>query len=411
MQETPGPATPVTTPEDSTRAAALRATFLRVFGEAAADDLPNRRVRVVRAPGRVNLIGEHTDYNDGFVFPMAIEPEVLIACRSRNDGMVRLASTAFEGQMVEFSVQRRIERGRPEWANYSRGVAAHLVGAGIPLCGMDALIANTLPLGGGLSSSAAVEVATGVALLTLAGLDMDPQRLALVCQKAEHTFAGVPCGIMDQTIVAGARAGHAMLLDCRDLSKQHIPIEPRELRVVIVNSMVRHALTGGEYAERRSQCQAGVDYFQSRHPEVRALRDVTPQMLAEAEGSLPTIVFQRCRHVVTEIARTVRAAELLSRHDYDELGQLLLQSHASLRDDYQVSTPELDLLVKESMTVRGVYGARMTGAGFGGCIVAIVQPRAVDALSAHLQNVYPGHTGVAPEVYVTTATAGAGVVE
>jgi galactokinase len=398
---------------------ALRAEFRRLFGDtpAAAAGFgqsaprPARRVRLVRAPGRVNLIGEHTDYNDGFVFPMAIEPEVRLACRSRDDGIVRLASTAFAGDVVEFSVQQKVEPAGPEWALYSRGVAAELLAAGIPLTGMDALIDNTLPLGSGLSSSAAVEVATARAFLTLAGLDMDPQRVALLCQKAEHEFPKVPCGIMDQTIVAGGRAGHAMLLDCRDLSKQYVLVDPLELRVVIVNSMAKHALTGGEYAERRGQCEQGVAHFRKRNPEVRALRDVSAAEVDQAEGKLPEVVLRRCRHVVGEIARTVKAAGLLAQRDYDEVGRLMVQSHASLRDDYEVSTPELDLLVDEAMTVKGVYGARMTGAGFGGCIVALVQPRSVEPLTAHLKKAYPTRTGKDPQVFVTTATAGAGEAE
>ncbi|HEX8915720.1 MAG TPA: galactokinase [Humisphaera sp.] len=390
---------------------ALKARFLARFGDQPGSPRPNRRTHVVRAPGRVNLIGEHTDYNDGFVFPMAIEPEVRLVCRGRDDGLVRLASAAFEGDPVEFSVQRKIEPGEPEWADYSRGVAAELVAAGVPLNGMDALIDNTLPVGSGLSSSAAVEVATAHAFLTLSGQDMDPQRVALLCQKAEHEFPKVPCGIMDQTIVAGGRAGHAMLLDCRDLSKQHVSIDPRELRVVIVNSMVKHALTGGEYRERREQCEAGVAHFKKLKPDVRALRDVTRDDLAAAEGKLDDLTFRRCRHVVTEIARTVQAAEQLGRRDYDAVGQLMYESHASLRLDYEVSTEELDLLVEEASKVRGVYGARMTGAGFGGCIVALVQPRAVEPLTEHLKKNYTARVGKEPQVYVTSATAGASVIE
>src|SRR5665213_1360411 len=225
--------------------AELREQFQKTFGAAMAEAAG---VKIIRAPGRVNLIGEHTDYNDGFVLPMAIEPEVRLACRSRTDGLVRLASTAFPGQIVEFSVQKKIERGEPKWANYSRGVAAELLAAGIPLVGMDALITNTLPVGGGLSSSAAVEVATGRALIALNGRTMQNDRLALLCQRAEHAYAGVPVGIMDQTIVASAKAGSAMLLDCRSMAKRYVTIDPNELRVVIVNSMVKHELTGGEYA-------------------------------------------------------------------------------------------------------------------------------------------------------------------
>ena len=219
---------------------------------------------------------------------------------------------------------------------------------------------------------------------------MDSQHLALLSQKAEHEFAGVPCGIMDQTIVAGGRAGTAMLLDCRDLSKRYVPIDPAKLRVVIVNSMVKHELAGGEYAERRHQCEAAVAYFQKAHPDVKALRDVTLAQVTAAEDELDELTFRRARHVVGEIARAAEAADQLEAGNYSRVGQLMVQSHDSLRDDYEVSTPELDFLVHQAMTVSGVYGARMTGGGFGGCIVALVRPEAVDRLSSHVNTRLPG---------------------
>jgi galactokinase len=382
----------------------LKANFLNVFG-------PGKKLHVVRAPGRVNLIGEHTDYNDGFVFPMAIEPEVNIVCRAREDGMVRLASTVFPNEFVEFSLQKPIERAKPTWGNYSRGVAAELIEAGIPLSGMDALISNTLPVGGGLSSSAAIEVSTATALLALAGLSMDPQRLALICQKAEHEYALVPCGIMDQTIVAAGKPGTAMLLDCRDLSKSFIPLDPKELRVVVVNSMVKHELSGGEYAQRRKQCEEGVAILQKTHKGVRALRDVTMPMVDAAKHEMSDVVYRRCRHVVGENTRTVTAANNLTNRNYEEAGELMVQSHDSLRDDYEVSCPELDFLAAEAMKVRGVYGARMTGGGFGGCIVALTQPRSVSALTEHLHKTYTQKFGRQPTSFDTTATAGASVIE
>jgi galactokinase len=383
---------------------AVRQQFTDIFGG-------DGHIRIVRAPGRVNLIGEHTDYNDGFVFPMAIEPHVLIVCRARSDGNVRLASTVFPKQIVEFSLERKIARGEPKWANYPKGVAAELIGAGIPLIGMDALVSNTLPVGGGLSSSAAIEVGTARAFLALAGTTMDPQRIALLCQKAEHEYAGVPVGIMDQTIVAAGKAGHALLLDCRDLSKQYIPIDANELRVVIVNSMVKHELSGGEYAERRRQCEEGVAYFRKSNPDIRALRDVTMAQVQAAKKDLPDVVFRRCRHVVGENARTTEAAQQLTARNYERVGELMVQSHNSLRDDYEVSVEELDYLAAQSMTIKGVYGARMTGGGFGGCIVALVQPRSVDPLTNHLNTVYPAKFAKQPGVFVTTATEGAQVVE
>jgi galactokinase len=286
-----------------------------------------------------------------------------------------------------------------------------MIAAGIPLVGMDALFSNSLPVGGGLSSSAAIEVGTARALLTLSGVDMDPSRIALLCQKAEHEYAGVPVGIMDQTIVAAGKAGHAMLLDCRDLSKQYVPLDTRELRVVIVNSMVKHELSEGEYAKRRQQCAEAVRFFQREDPAVKALRDVSLPEVEAAEGKLPDVIFRRARHVVTENARTTEAATQLGHHNYEDFGKLMGESHRSLRDDYEVSSPELDFLVEQALTVRGVYGARMTGGGFGGCIVALTQPRAVDPLREHLKRVYPERFRKEPAVFATVATAGASVLE
>ena len=385
--------------------ATLKAQFAQLFGPVTFP------THVVRSPGRVNLIGEHTDYNDGFVLPMAIEPQFLIAARQGSDMKVRLATTQFPDEIAEFSLTERIVRGEPKWSNYSRGVAHFLLQAGVPLVGMDALITNTLPVGGGHSSSAAIEVGTGLALLTLVGESIDPMRLALLSQKAEHEYALVPCGIMDQMIVATAQQGHATLFDCRSFTRTHIPIDPNELRVVIVNSMVKHELTGGEYAERRRQCEQGVAFFQKENPNVKALRDVSPKQVDAAKGKLDDTIFRRCRHVVTENARTTEFATLLTQRRYEQAGQLMAQSHASLRDDYEVSTPELDFLSAQATTVKGVYGARMTGGGFGGCIVALAQPRSVDPLIAHLDKTYTQEFHVKPAPYVTTAASGVNVLD
>lgn len=368
-------------------------------------------MRLIRAPGRVNLIGEHTDYNEGFVFPMAIEPEMRFACRARADGLVRLSSSLFPQQIIEFSIQQKIERGEPAWANYSRGVAAELIGAGIPLVGMDVFISNTLPMGGGLSSSAALEVGTALCFLTLTGQTMDLTRLALLCQKAEHEYALVPCGIMDQTIVSSGKAGHALLFDCRSGARQFVRIDEKELRVVIVNTMVKHELSGGEYALRRKQCEEGTAYFHRQDPAVRALRDVTMKQIEAAQGRMDEIIWKRCRHVVSENLRTTDAALALERRNYEQAGELMVQSHRSLRDDFEVSCPELDYLAEQALTVKGVYGARMTGGGFGGSIVALTQPRVVESLGKHLIERYQNQFQITPAVYVTTATAGASVVQ
>jgi len=383
----------------------LQERFTQVFGTG---DSP---IHIVRAPGRVNLIGEHTDYNDGFVLPMAIEPEVRIVCRTRKDETVKVASTIYSNEFVEFSLQKKIEKAKPAWGNYVRGVTAQMIGAGIPLWGMDALVYNTLPVGGGLSSSAALEIATARALLLLAGLNMEVDRLALICQKAEQQFAGVPCGIMDQMIVAGARTGHAMLLDCRDLSKQFVSLNPKDLRIVIVNSMVKHELGDSEYAMRRRQCEEAVAILKRQHPAISALRDVTPRQAEAARGQMSEVVYRRCRHVVGENIRTTEMAQKLGAELYDDVGELMVHSHESLRDDYEVSCPELDFLVEQATATKGVYGARMTGGGFGGCVVALVQPRSVELLSEHLHKTYTARFGRQPSVFVTTATDGANVIQ
>ncbi|MFI5381503.1 MAG: galactokinase, partial [Tepidisphaerales bacterium] len=273
---------------------AAKAEFVRAF--KLSDNL-----HVARAPGRVNLIGEHTDYNDGFVLPMAIEPQVWVVCRAREDGIVRIASTLFPGQFAQWSLNDKIEPGTPNWANYSRGVCAGLLATGIPLSGFDALLVNTLPMGGGLSSSAAIEVATACCFLAIGGLDIDMQRLAAICQWAEHKYAGMPCGIMDQTAVISSKAGHAMLLDCRDLSKDFFSIDAHDVRVVIINSEVKHELTGSRYADRRSECAEGVAKLKGRYGEsIRALRDVSLDHVDESKALLGDIVYHRCRHVVSE---------------------------------------------------------------------------------------------------------------
>jgi galactokinase len=383
--------------------AAIGADFERVFGAGG-------RVHLLRAPGRVNLIGEHTDYNEGFVLPMAIEPQLVVACRGRDDGKIRVASDLISGEPFEFSVNKKIEPGEPAWSNYVRGVAAGLIGAGVPLPGMDALLSSTIPVGSGLSSSAAIEVGTCRALLHLAGLPMEGGLIATICQRAEQEYAGVPCGIMDQTIVALARANHAILLDCRDFSRTYIPLDGRDLQVVIVDSLVKHQNAAGAYAQRRKECEEGLSKLRKITPDIKALRDVSMEQLEAARSELGDVIYRRCRHVITENARTTDAAQKLSRRFYDEAGLLMVESHQSLRDDYEVSCPQLDLLAEQAMKVGGVYGARMTGAGFGGCIVALAIPRAVENLKSHLIQAYQKRYGKEPGFFVTGATAGAGLL-
>lgn len=409
----------------------LKAAFEKLYGPGP--------VRMVVSPGRVNLIGEHTDYNDGFVCPMAIEPSVIFAFRKRDDSMVRVKSTTMSDEVC-FDLQQPITPIKPKehWGNYVRGMTHHLQSAGVPLAGIDVLLDATLPPGSGLSSSAAMEMGMGTALLAAAGEELDRDRLALLGQRAEHTFPLVKCGIMDQMIVANGRRDHAMLLDCRSLEKQWIPLDGRDLRIVIVHSGVGHSLAadenrldmpdgfvayGSPYNMRRLACETGVAAIRARHPQVKALRDVTMDMLDEAaiesrddrghirfKPGFNEPVYMRCRHVITEIERCVQFAAAMRDKSYEKAGQLMYESHRSLMIDYEVSIGPLDVLVTLASSVKGVYGARMTGAGFGGCIVAMMQPGAVDAFRSHIETVYPKLVGKTPRVISTTATEGAHVV-
>lgn len=383
--------------------AQLKAEFSREFGQPDP-------VRIIRAPGRVNLIGEHTDYNDGYVFPMAIEPQLYFVCRARADDKVVVKSSLFPGSVLNLSLSDPIAAGEPKWANYVRGPIALLLDKGVPLVGMDCLIVNTLPMGGGLSSSAAMEVGSTRAMLALAGENMDAQSVALLCQHAEQQYAGVPCGIMDQTIVSCGKAGHAMLLDCRDYSKQFFPVHPEDLAVVIVNSMVKHELSGGEYAERRAQCEQAVAHFAKINPAIKALRDVSMEQVNQAQGDLSDVVFRRARHVVGENQRCLKFAEHLQASQYEAAGQLMVASHNSLRDDYEVSVPELDYLVSSAMSIKGVYGSRMTGGGFGGCTVSLVQPRFAEQFITDIRKAYRSRYKIDAVAFATSATGGASII-
>jgi len=325
-------------------------------------------VHVARAPGRVNLIGEHTDYNDGFVLPIAIDRATWVAAAPRPDRRVRLVSESFDGESVE--IDPAVDTGGPRrhWSDYPRGVACTLRTAGHAIGGADLLIASDLPVGGGLSSSAALEVATALVLLASASVRVEPLALARLCQRAEHDFAGTPCGIMDQLAVVAARAGHALLVDCRTLAVRHVPL-PAPAEVVVCDSGVRHALADGAYARCREDCVEA-----ARLLGVASLRDVTAAHLDAEHDALPPPLWRRARHVVTENARVLAVVEALARDDLERAGRVMTASHASLRDDFVVSTPEIDRLVAAATAVPGVHGARLTGGGFGGCTVSLAAP-------------------------------------
>ena len=374
----------------------------RVAAELGAD------ARLFRAPGRVNLIGEHTDYNDGFVLPAAIDREVLMAIKPRGDRQVVLQSLDFAGSS-RFSLDEIAHDAAQPWSNYLRGVCQVLEEAGYPLRGAEVIFGGDVPIGSGLSSSAALEVATATAFLALADHTVPGEEVARLCQRAENTFVGTRCGIMDQFISALGQAGRALRIDCRSLAYQTYPV-PSGAKLVIGDTAVRRGLATSEYNTRRGQCEEGVARLQAVLPGITALRDVTPAELEAHQALLPEMVYRRCRHVVTEDARVLEAVQVMEANDLARLGALLNASHASLRDDYEVSCAELDAMVAIARQQPGVYGARMTGAGFGGCTVSLVAEEHADAFVAAVAPAYQQATGLAPHIYVCTASAGAGEI-
>ena len=377
----------------------LKQRFTDMFGCEAAG--------AVRAPGRVNLIGEHTDYNDGFVLPIAIERETVAAYAPREDRTVRVASLQQEGLGASFSLDEPIEPGEPKWANYPRGVAAGLAARGEGLVGCDILFDSTVPIGGGLSSSASLELATAFAMLAAAEVTVDDYELALICQKAEHDYAGTPCGIMDQAISVMGQAGRALLLDCRDGSVRQVRFDDPGVSVLVADTQVKHDLTDGGYAARRDQC-----YAAAARLGVTMLRDADEAMIAaaRADGTLAGKELMRARHVVGEITRTLDAVEAMEAGDYGTFGELMYGSHASLRDDYEVSCEELDAIVAVARGCDGVYGARMTGGGFGGCAIVLARTESADAVAAAVADGFAERYGRRCPVFATRAAAGAGVI-
>jgi len=364
---------------------------------------------LVRAPGRVNLIGEHTDYNDGFVLPIAIEKQTLAAFAPRADSKVSFTSLQAEGS-AEIDLTGQIVPGEPAWANYCRGVAAGLIRRGVRLAGADILFASNVPLGGGLSSSASLEVATALALLAAAGKsgELSDRELALTCQEAEHEFAGAPCGIMDQSVVLMARPGRALLLDCRSGATQQVRFDEPGVVVLVADTQVTHDIADGGYAARRKQCYAAAEKL-----DVKMLRDADEATVtaAAANGALVGKELMRARHVVTENARTRAGCEALTAGDYDRFGELMYASHASLRDDYEVSCEELDAIVELAGGCDGVYGSRMTGGGFGGCAIILAEADKAETIIETVREGFAERFGRRCPIFATAAAAGAEVVE
>ena len=370
-------------------------------------DTPNQ---VAIAPGRVNLIGEHTDYNDGFVLPIALQRDVRIVMKPRSDQTVRLYSLEYDSS-IEFSLSEYEPADSIHWGNYIKGMAWSLQQEGMHLLGFDGVISGNVPRGSGLSSSAALEVAVGKALLHASDLSdsISGPRLAQTAQRAENQYVGVNCGIMDQFISVLGAVNHALLIDCRSLDYRLIPM-PENISIVIGNTKASRSLAESAYNERRSQCEEGVAVLQTVMPDIKALRDLTAAQLEEHQSLLPSsLIHQRCRHVVTENERVLQAVEALEQNDIKRLGALMNESHASLRDGYEVSSEALDIMVELMRSVPGCYGARLTGAGFGGCAIALVEPGSEQAVADAIYEGYPKITQIWPEVYTTQASAGSRV--
>jgi galactokinase len=364
--------------------------------------------RIFRAPGRVNLIGEHTDYNDGFVMPAAIDFYTWARATPRDDRKLQIRSENFNDEVeVDLNDSNLARRGR--WSDYPVGVAVMLERSGYRLRGARLEIRGEVPIGSGLSSSAALEVATACALVAVSGVDIEKRELALICQRAENEFVGARVGIMDQFVSLFGAAHRAFLLDCRSLDFRLFPL-PDNLRLIICNTMVKHALASSAYNERRAQCEAGVQTIAKHFPNVTALRDVTLEQLEQCRSELDEVVYRRCRHVVTENARVIEAGEALEQHDLIRFGKLMGESHVSLRDDYEVSSRELDLMVEFAREVQGVYGARMTGGGFGGCTVNLVAVEHVEEFRQQVGTRYEEVTKIRPEIYISNAADGAAEV-
>ncbi|MEZ9289265.1 galactokinase [Vibrio lentus] len=377
----------------------VKASFEQVLGY--------RATHIIQAPGRVNLIGEHTDYNDGFVLPCAINYQTVVAAAKRDDNIVRVVSVDYDNAVDEFDITQEITFQQDKmWANYIRGVVKCLMGRGFEFTGADISVTGNVPQGAGLSSSAALEVVIGQTFKVLYNLEISQAEVALNGQQAENEFVGCNCGIMDQMISAEGRANHAMLLDCRSLETQAVSM-PEDMAVVIINSNKKRGLVDSEYNTRREQCEEAARIF-----GVPALRDVTIEQFNAKVSELDEMVAKRARHVITENDRTVEAAQALRTHDMKRMGELMAESHASMRDDFEITVKEVDTLVDMVKDVIGDQGGvRMTGGGFGGCIVALVPPALVDEIKTTVEQKYQAATGLKESIYVCQAKDGASLIE
>jgi galactokinase len=380
---------------------ALREQFRERFGAAPA--------AVARAPGRVNLIGEHTDYNDGFVLPIAIEESTWALAAERKDGLARVYSANLD-ETREWPIDAWPRAELPHWTSYVAGIAAMLRRRKARLAGFDLLIASDVPVGGGLSSSAALSVSTLMSLGFLAGEPLETSEFVDLCRQAEHEFAGVPCGLMDPSASLLAKAGHALLLDCRTRKNEHVPLELGDARLFVIDSGVRHELAAGEYAKRQKECQTAVAYFKRVNPAVRALRDVSSDTVRSHALQMDPLAASRALHVTSENERVQAAVLALKRRKLDVFGALMRESHVSLRDQYQVSCRELDELFDLLRKLPGVLGVRMTGGGFGGCVLVLAKESAIAAITERVEREYSAGRDESARIFPVSPGAGAEVV-
>jgi galactokinase len=365
--------------------------------------------RIFRAPGRVNLIGEHTDYNDGYVMPFAIDRATIVAGAKRDDRRIEVVALDMN-ETASIDLDAEPQKQRDSWTDYVEGIARCVEERFGRISGANLLITSDVPIGSGLSSSAAIEVSVGLALLSLSGIEIDREKLAFAGQKAEHEYAGTKSGIMDQFASALCKKGSAMLLDCRSLERQEIPFETDDSVTVVCDTKVEHSLASSEYNKRREECEEGVRLLKKHLPEIKALRDVSLEQLEKYKDDLTDTIYRRCRHVIGENKRTLKAADFFKSRDLAAAGKLMFESHASLRDDYQVSCKELDALVDIASSVDGVFGARMTGGGFGGCTVNIIRKAILDEFKTLISEGYSARFGHKPSIYEFHAADGASEV-
>ncbi|HEY3876205.1 MAG TPA: galactokinase [Candidatus Kapabacteria bacterium] len=367
-------------------------------------------VRLFRAPGRVNLIGEHTDYNDGFVLPVAIDLDTVVAARPRNDSTIfgRSVNSSKEGS---FDLERPAPIQHGNWLNYVEGTARMLQKQGFHISGADLVLKSDVPIGAGLSSSASLEISVAMALVLLGHQPLDRREMALAAQQGEHEYTGAMIGIMDQFISAMGEEGFALLIDCRTLETEEIPVDTRKHALLVCDTGTKHDLAASEYNKRREECAEAVREIQKLLPNVQALRDVSVKQFREIETTLPAILRKRAGHVITENARTLAAAEALRRGSYEEMGELMYASHESLRNDYEVSTKELNFLVETSRSIPGVFGSRMTGGGFGGCTVSLLLSERKEEFFDRMKQAYRKGVGRELTIYAVSTANGAEEIE